>query len=388
MNIIICHYSEIALKKGNRGFFEEKLIKNIKNALPGGSFESVKMVFGRVVVKLKPNADKRKITENIKKVFGISNFSFAIETASEIKKIREIAFKLLSKLNFDSFKIFAKRANKNFPLTSQQINEKIGEYILKKIKNIKVNLDNPEAVCFIEIVNNRSFLYSEKIKGPGGLPMGTSGKICVLLSGGIDSPVAAYKIMRRGAEAVFLHFHSYPQTNAASIEKIKSIVKILEQYQGKSKLYLIPFLDIQKEIFKKAPEKLRVVLYRRFMLKIAQKIAERENALAIATGDSLGQVASQTLENIYAINEAAKMPVFRPLIGLDKEEIIKQAREIETYEISIQPHEDCCSLFIPAHPETKASLKDIKNVEKKLNVSKFINAAIKKINSEFDSLRL
>lgn len=380
MNYIICHYAEIALKGGNRKFFENKLVSNIKTTLQNqapNSFEYVKRISGRILIKLKENG---QLSNALKNVFGLAYFAFAIETEQKIDAIENAALKLIKDKKFKTFKISAKRSEKKFSLNSQQINEKVGEFIVKKLKK-KVNLENPDIAVFIEIVDKSAFLYLEKIKGPGGLPVGISGKALVLISGGIDSPVAANFIQKRGAEIIFLHFHSYPYTTKAPIERIKKLIKILNKFQQKSKVYLTPFADIQRKIVSETPgklEKLRVVLYRRFMLRIAEKIAEKENALALITGESAGQVASQTLKNIKVIEEAVKIPIFRPLIGFDKEEIIQKAKGIDTYETSILPCEDTCSLFAPAHPETMADLKIVKLIEKKLEIKKMIVHAIKK----------
>lgn len=387
MEYVICHYHEIALKGKNRRFFEEKLIDNIKTlALEVNDFEFVKRISGRIIVKLteKGKKNEKEITENLKKVFGIAYFSFAQICPQKIKNIQEKALEVLENEKFQTFKIFTQRSKKEFPLTSQQINEKVGEYILQapstkhQASKIKVDLENPDVTCFIEIVEKCAFLYLEKIRGQGGLPVTVSGKAVVLLSGGIDSPVAAFLAMKRGIKVIFLHFHAYPFVSKASIEKTKKIVKILKDYQGKSKLYLIPFAQVQKEILMKTQAKLRVVLYRRFMLRIAEELSKKEKALGIFTGESVGQVASQTLENIKAIEQITHLPVFRPLISEDKEDIIKKAKKIGTFNISILPHQDCCSRFLPKHPETKAKLENIIKAEKKLNVNKLVKEAVKK----------
>lgn len=400
MEYVICHYHEIGLKGKNRKFFEEKLIENIKRVLnsgfnaehykEGGSltgsyFEFVKRISGRILIKLtkKGSKNEKEIKESLKNVFGIANFSFAESCPQKIKNIQEKALEFLQAKKFKTFRITTQRSKKDFYLTSQQINEKVGEYILKKFEarnskfKIKVDLKNPDINCFIEIVEKYSFLYLEKIKGLGGLPTTVSGKAVALLSGGIDSPVAAFLAMKRGIKVIFIHFHAYPFTNANSIEKAKKLVKILSKFQGSSYLYLIPLGEIQKEILLKTPAKLRVIFYRRIMFRIAQEIAKKERALGIFTGESVGQVASQTLENIRAIEEAVDLPIYRPLIGQDKEEIIDKAKEIGTFEVSILPDEDCCSRFIPAHPETKAKLEEVIKGEKRLNIQKMIKEAIK-----------
>ncbi len=238
-------------------------------------------------------------------------------------------------------------------------------------------MENPDLCCYIELLNKEALVYFNRIEGPGGLPNGCAGKILMLISGGIDSPVAAYKLMKRGAKLIFIHFHNYPATSIASQEKVKKLISILNDYQYDSKIYMVPFLEIQQQLVKKIPQEFLVIFYRRFMLKIAEIIAQKENCLAIGTGDALSQVASQTLDNINVISEATKMPIFRPLIGDDKEETIKIAKQINAFDISIQPHEDCCVFYIPEHPETHAELKEILKIEKKLKIKNLLSKAIK-----------
>jgi len=392
MDYIICHYHEIGLKGKNRRFFEEKLIENIKRVLKASDFEFVKRISGRLIVKLTKtgNKNQKEIKESLKNIFGIANFSFAETCPQKIKNIQEEALEILKNPDttrlwrsygagkkFKTFRITTQRSKKEFKLTSQQVNEKVGAYILKKLK-LKVKLENPDITCFIEIVEKYAFLHLEKIKGLGGLPVTVSGKAVALLSGGIDSPVASFLAMKRGIKVIFVHFHAYPFTSAASIEKTKKLVKILSKFQGNSRLYLIPFGEIQKEILLKTPAKLRVIFYRRLMFRIAQEIARKEKALGIFTGESVGQVASQTLENIRAIEEAVSLPIYRPLIGQDKEEIISQAKKISTFDTSILPDQDCCSRFVPPHPETKAKLEEVIKIEKRLNIRKMTKEAIQK----------
>lgn len=379
MNYIICHYHEIGLKGKNRKFFEEKLVENIKKTLPKGAFEFVKRISGRIIVKLNEKGVKKEkeIKKVLKNVLGMVYFAFAVECKQEILSIKKKALEILRKKRTKSFRVSTKRSKKEFPLTSQQINEKVGEFIVKKLKK-KVNLDKPGTTCFIEIVEKYAFLYTAKIKGYGGLPVGVSAKAVVLISGGIDSPVASFLAMKRGIKVIFVHFHSAPYTNKASIEKVKRIVGLLNKFQFKSKLYLIPFASIQKEILLKVPSSLRIILYRRFMMRLAQKVAQKEKAQTLITGDSVGQVASQTLENIKVISQAVTFPILRPLICQNKEEIITLAKKIGTFDISILPHQDCCARFLPAHPETKARLKEVELAEKKLNVKNLVEKALKK----------
>ena len=378
MEYIICHYGELALKGKNRSLFERRLVKNIERSLPKGSFEFVKRISGRFIIKISKKGLKqqRKIKEALEKVFGISYFAFGYSCEQTLSDMKKTALEALKKKNFKTFRISAKRAGKDFYLTSQQINEKVGEFIIEKLKK-KVKLKNPGATCFIEVVEKYAFLYTSKIRGLGGLPVGVSGRSIVLLSGGIDSPVAAFRAMKRGVRTIFVHFHAHPYTDKASIEKVKRIASVLNKFQFDSKLYLIPFADIQKEILLNSTAKLRIVLYRRFMLRIAEEIAKKEGALALVTGDSIGQVASQTLENLRTVSLATKIFIFRPLVCRDKEEIIKEARNIDTYNLSILPHQDCCVRFLPLHPETKSNPKEVKIAEKNLNIKKLVKKAVK-----------
>jgi len=384
MELIICHYSEIGLKGKNRRFFEERLIENIKKALPKNSWQKVRRISGRILVELKKERDKEKIKENLKNVFGLAFFSFGVNCEQNIEAIKEKAVEILKDKEFKTFKIETQRSKKDFPLTSQEISKQVGEYVLKKAKvknqklNIKVDLEKPDITCFIEIVDNYAFLYTEKIPGPGGLPVGVSGKAVSLLSGGIDSPVASYYGQRRGIKIIFLHFF----THKSSIKKIEKIVKVLNKYQFKSKLYLVPFLGVQKEIFKKTEPKFCCLLCRRFMFKIAEILAKKERAEALITGENVGQVASQTLRNIGVIEEITKLPVLRPLIGMDKEDIINRAKEVGTFFVSILPQEFYCQKFLPKHPETKADLEKVKEEERKLNVEKLIKQAFAKTKVE------
>ncbi|OQX19984.1 MAG: tRNA 4-thiouridine(8) synthase ThiI [Candidatus Altiarchaeales archaeon A3] len=380
---IIIHYAEIALKGNNRGFFEDFLRHNIEKALKREGIKFLlKKISGRFVVRLdEEEKDYEKISKILKNVIGIAHFSYAVRSPCEIEAIKDAALSLLSGKNFNTFRLSAVRSDKKFPLTSQQINEVVGEHIIEN-SDKKVSLKNFDVEVVIEITEGDAFLYVEKEGCIGGLPVGVSGKVISLISGGIDSPVSSFQTMKRGCNVVFVHFHSFPYTGIESIEKIKKLVKILNKFQFKSKIYLVPFADLQSEIFVNTAgnfEKFRVVLYRRFMLRIAEKISEMENGQAIITGDAIGQVASQTLENINTINEACNIPVLRPLITYDKEEIINKAKEIGTYEISILPHCDTCTRFMPKHPATKAKIEIVKKIEENLDVDKMVNDALNKM---------
>jgi len=378
-NVIIVHYAEIALKGKNRSFFEKILKNNIERALKNFKI-SIKKISTRFVIECDELNDKKEeIFQILKNVIGIAYFSYGISVDCNIDEIKKRTVEFLKEKNFNTFRISAVRSDKKFPLTSQKINEVIGRYVCENL-NKKVSLENFDIEVFIEITDKKAFIYTEKIKGIGGLPVDDSKKVVALISGGIDSPVASFYAMKRGCKVVFVHFHSFPYTGIESIEKVKNIVKILNKFQFKSKIYLIPFLNIQREIFVKTVEfeRYRIIIYRRFMLRIAEKICEYENAYAIVTGDDIGQVASQTLENIKTINSVCSFPVFRPLIGFDKEEIINKAKEIGTYQISILPHCDTCTIFMPKYPATKSNSKIIEKIEKNFDIDKMVEDAIKK----------
>ncbi len=377
-NVILIHYSEIALKGKNRKFFENKLIQNIKAHLKiVGNFNILKL-HDRILVNIDSNIQITSYLNALNKVFGIANFALTYPTKLDLKEIREQALELAKKEKFQTFAIRAERSNKKFKYKSPEIEKQLGAYILKELPDKKVNLTKPNLTIYIEIIEKQALTYTKKIKGPSGLPTSSSGKIISLISGGIDSPVASYLLMKRGCQVIFTHFHSYPQTSQESISQVKKLVKILNQYQLNSKLYLIPLLNIQKQIIANCPQKLRVILYRRMMIRLANQIAEKENAKALLTGDSVGQVASQTLENIQAISQASNLPILRPLAGFNKQEIINLAEKIKTYQTSIQPFPDCCSLFIPKHPETKAKLPEIIKSEQVLNIKELISQALNK----------
>ncbi|MFH2104788.1 MAG: tRNA uracil 4-sulfurtransferase ThiI [Parcubacteria group bacterium] len=378
-NYILIHYGEIGLKGKNRPFFERRLVENIKKSLSDQGFNSVKKGYGRILVELGEKSDRRQIVQQLQQVFGIVNLAEAVKAGKDMENIRKTALEILPKSK--TFRVAARRSDKSFPLNSQQINEQLGAHILDNRPEVKVDLGNPEATLHLEITDQGIFMYTQKLSGLGGLPVGVSGRVVSLLSAGFDSPVASYLLMKRGAQVIFTHFHAYPQTDKRSIESVKQITEILNKYQFNSQLYLIPFLDIQKAIFKVATAD-RVVLYRRMMMRIAEKIAIQEQAKALVTGDSLGQVASQTLENLQAVSEAATLPILRPLIGSDKQEIIDLARQIGTHDISAQPYEDCCSLFVPKSPNTKARIDSIKRQEEKLDISSLVEKAVNSVKIE------
>ncbi len=373
--IILIHYHEISLKRNNRRWFETRLHRHVRALLSDTPHAGIERLNGRMFVRLEARSPVEEITDRLRRVFGIANLAVAHEVPAEIEAMRSALSDLVRELPFGSFRISARRGTKSFPMNSQQINEDLGR-LVQDLTGAAVRLDHPELVCYVEIAGTSCYIYFEKIPGGGGLPAGTGGSVMCLLSGGIDSPVAAYRMMRRGCRVHFVHFHSFPHTTAESQEKVRKILAVLARYQLKCRIHLVPFADLQREIVAYAPASLRVLLYRRFMLRIAEALAKKEKALALVTGDSLGQVASQTLENLRVTSAAAGLPVFRPLIGSDKEEIMQWAREIGTYEISILPDQDCCTMFVPKHPETMARIDQVEQAESALDVHRLVKSSL------------
>jgi thiamine biosynthesis protein ThiI len=371
---VLIHYHEINLKKNNRGWFESRLLRHLRILLdevaPG-----IEKFGGRMTLPLGEAADIREVERRLRTAFGVANFAIAWETSADFDAIRSGVLELATAASFRTFRIEARRGTKDFPLNSQQLNETLGAAV-REATGAAVRLEQPERTFYVEIVGRRAFLYFDKLRGGGGLPTRTGGRVLCLMSGGIDSPVAAWRLMRRGCHVLFTHFHSFPHTTAESQEKVRRLVRILGRYQLGSRLYMVPFAPVQREIVAFAPPALRVILYRRLMVRIGERLAEKEHALALVTGDSLGQVASQTLENLRVVSAATSAPIFRPLIGDDKEDIIRIAREIGTYDVSILPDEDCCTMFVPKHPETMARIEQVEAAEAALDVPRLVRAAL------------
>jgi thiamine biosynthesis protein ThiI len=378
MDDVVVHYHELALKGKNRPFFTRQLVKNLLSATRGLGVKQALRQPGRIILELDQNAQKAEIERRLSKVFGVANFSPAHKMPLDMESMKNMVCQWVRGKTFSSFRVRARRGDKGFPMNSVQINEEVGACV-KQITGSRVDLDNAELTIHIEVLAHEAFCYFEKQKGPGGLPVGVSGRVVCLLSGGIDSPVAAYRMMKRGADPIFVHFHSHPFLDRTSQEKVRDLVKLLAQYQYVSKLFMVPFGELQREVVLNAPVPLRVILYRRFMMRISEAIAKQSHAKALVTGESLGQVASQTLENISVIQEASSLPILRPLIGMDKEEIIQQAEGIGTYEVSIIPDQDCCQLFVPKHPVTKCNLDDAKRSEERLDVHGLVKMALERV---------
>jgi tRNA uracil 4-sulfurtransferase len=376
MNSVVVHYQEIALKGKNRPWFLGRLVRNIRRGLADLDVTSVRALMGRIEVVLGPGASREAVSDRIRHVFGIANFSHAASSPADIELLSAAILGDLGERSCASFRVSARRADKRFALTSPQIEREVGGRI-KEARGWKVNLDNPEFVVHVEMLTDRAFYFFDKQRGPGGLPTGTAGRVACLLSGGIDSPVAAHRMMKRGCAVTFVHFHSYPILSRASQEKARELAALLTRWQQQSRLYLVPFGDIQQQVVLTVPGPMRVIVYRRLMLRIAERIARLRGAQALVTGDVVGQVASQTLENLAVVGSVATLPLFRPLIGMDKDEITAEAQRIGSYPISIIEDQDCCTLFTPRNPQTRARLAEIERAEQSLPIDELVERAVR-----------
>ena len=375
MKSIIVHYQEIALKGNNRPWFVAKLVRNLREATKGVGVREVRALMGRIEVVLEDDGDWAAMRDRISKVFGVANFSQAGRAPLDVDEIAKAILANLGEREVKTFRVSARRADKRFPMTSPQIEMEVGGRI-KEARGWTVNLSRPEFTIHIEALTNEAFYYFGKERGAGGMPVGVGGRVACLLSGGIDSPVAAWRLMRRGCRVVLVHFHSYPILSRASQDKVREMARLLAQYQFHSKLILVPFGDLQQQVVLSVAPPLRVVIYRRLMMRIAEAIARQHRAQGLVTGEVVGQVASQTLENLTSINSVVSMPVLRPLIGMDKEEIVAEAERLGTYSISIIPDQDCCTLFTPRHPATKARAVDVNRAEASLPVEEMVRRAL------------
>ncbi len=330
----------------------------------------------RIIVELPDEIDDATAAERASAVFGFANFSLSHRVALDLEAIKAEAIAEARKYPARTFRVSTRRGDKRFAMTSMDVDREVGAAIVEAL-GLKVDLHNPELTVSIEILSDAAFVSAGKLPGPGGLPVGISGRALALISGGIDSPVAGYRMMRRGLALDFVHFHAYPLVSAASREKACDLVAHLTRYQAHSTLALVPFGALQREIVANSDRPLRVVLYRRFMLRIASALASRFRSRALVTGESLGQVASQTLDNMAVIENAAALPVLRPLVGMDKNEIVEQARALGTFEISILPDQDCCTLFVPEHPETHARLAEVEALESRFEIERMVAEAVR-----------
>ncbi|MGE0593770.1 MAG: tRNA uracil 4-sulfurtransferase ThiI [Vicinamibacterales bacterium] len=381
MTSIVVHYQEIALKGKNRPWFLGRLVRNLRKALAGLDVTEVRSLMGRIEVVLGPDADVDEVESRVRRVFGIANFSRARRVALDLDTVSSAVLADLADRQVGSFRVSVRRADKRFPLTSPQAEREIGGRI-KQARGWPVNLERPELDVRVELLTNEAFYFFDKQRGAGGLPTGTAGKVVCLLSGGIDSPVAAHRMMKRGCSVIFVHFHAYPILSRASIEKARQLVELLTRWQLRSRLYLVPFGELQQQVLLSIPGPMRVVVYRRLMLRIAERIACLRGAQALVTGDVVGQVASQTLENMAVIGGVAGLPIFRPLIGMDKEEITREAIALGSYPVSIIPDQDCCTLFTPRNPLTRARAVDIEAAESALSIDDMVAAAVSAASPE------
>ena len=375
MDSVLIRYHEIALKKGNRAYFTELLKRNILAAVKDLGAKEIRSLPARLLLTFKNPVPSETITQRISAVFGIANFSIVERTAKDIEALRGRILESLDGIRFGSFRVETQRGDKTFPLTSPEINKQLGAAV-KERSGARVDLTNAEFTIIVEILPHDAFFGFNKLPGAGGLPVGASGRLVSLISGGFDSPVAAYRMMQRGCRLIFVHFHGAPYQDKTSQEKVRDLVRTLTRHQFQSRLYVVPFGEIQRQIVAAVARPLRVVLYRRMMLRIAEAIARNEKAKALVTGESLGQVASQTLENMAVIQKAATLPILRPLVGMDKQEIVDQARRIGTFDISSIPDQDCCQLFVPKHPATKAGFREVEDAETSFDVKELLRLGI------------
>lgn len=374
MQSVIVHYQEIALKGRNRPWFVERLVSNIRAATADLGGVKVRALMGRIELQHESDDDWSEVRNRLAWLPGIANFSRAVRTRCDIDAIAETMLGALRNVEVESFRVTARRADKRFPMTSPQIERELGGRI-KSVRGWRVDLDHPEVTVRVEILNDEAFCYLRKEPGAGGLPSGVSGRVACLMSGGIDSPVAAYRMIKRGCRVRLIHFHSYPILSHTSQDKVAELAGMLTRYQLETRLYMVAFGDIQRQVVLAVPPPLRVVVYRRLMLRIAERIGRASGAMALVTGEAVGQVASQTLDNMTVIDSVTSMPVLRPLVGMDKEEIVREARQLGTYEVSIVPDEDCCTLFTPKHPATKAKASKVDEVEAGLDLDTLVGEA-------------
>ncbi len=379
-NIFIVRCGEVALKGMNKPYFERMLVDRIRSNVKGLGNVDVRRQEGLIFVRADKDVDTDILVRQIAKVFGVASISPAVEAPSNLDDIGEEAVKYMMNLietkGVKTFKVEAKRADKNFPVKSPEIGRIIGAKVLIGCKVLKVDVHNPDVLLYVDVRHDRSYIYQDKIAGFGGLPLGTNGKGMVLLSGGIDSPVAAWMMAKRGMVIEAIHFHSYPYTSQRAQEKVEDLARIVASYCGNFKMHVVNLLPIQEQIEQNSPEEQTTNLVRRFMMRIAERIAENNKAMMLITGENLGQVASQTAEALVVTDNVVKMPVMRPLIAMDKIDIMDKAQEIGTFETSIQPYEDCCTVFLPKHPTTKPKLARIEESESKLDVEGLVAAAV------------
>jgi tRNA uracil 4-sulfurtransferase len=379
--VVVVHYHEISLKRGNRPLFLRHLARNLTRAVADLGPVTVRQRPGRIVLNLDEHPQPELVAERVRRVCGVASVSLGYRTAATLDAMRAVIGQLVEGREFRSFRITARRAFKTYPMTSVELNRALGAFVLERVAT-RVDLEHPEVEIVVEVLPDEAFVALDRRPGPGGLPVGSGGTVAALLSGGIDSPVAAWRMLKRGCRAVFVHFHSVPYLPPTSQAKARALVERLTDWQYDSRLFLVPFGEIQREVVLAVPPPARVVIYRRLMLRIAEALGRAEGALALTTGESLGQVASQTLENIAAIDAAAEVPVLRPLIGTDKIEIIHEAKQLGTFDISIEPDADCCTLFVPKHPLTRMTTSQATAAESRLDIPKLVSTGVSEAKLE------
>ncbi len=375
MRVLLAHYQEIALKGQNRPWFIRHLASNIRDALVGLDVGAVKLPMGRIEIELGPDADVAAARARLRQVCGLANFAVAGTAAPDVDAITSAVLRDLPRdRDVPSFRVEVRRAHKQFPMASPDAERAIGSRVQDET-GWRVDLSDPAFTVWVEIVPRRAYYYFDKEPGAGGLPVGTGGRVLVLLSGGIDSPVAAWRMIRRGCHATFVHFHGHPFTSHASIDKVRELVGLLAPYQLGAHVMFVPFGELQRQVTMTVPGALRVVIYRRLMMRIAARLARTVHARALVTGDVVGQVASQTLDNLAVIGAATELLTIRPLVGMSKEEITTEAVALGSYPISILPDDDCCTLFTPRHPATRARPAEVENAERSLPLAEMVSAA-------------
>lgn len=376
---ILIRYGELGLKGKNIKHFILQLQKNIQQAIIEFPNVRVTRSLGRMFIVLN-GEDPQPIIDKCKNVFGIYSMSLAIKVENNEETIKEGALSaLLQSENAKTFKVAVRRANKSFPIRSQEMNQILGAHLLKNSANFTVNVHQPDVEIKVEIREKATYITSTVIRGAGGLPVGTGGRSLLLLSGGIDSPVAGYLMMKRGVKLEMIHFHSPPFTSERAKQKVLDLTNVLTEYGGPINIHVVPFTKLQQEIFKTIPERYAMTVMRRVMFQVSERVCEKDKILALSTGESLGQVASQTLSSMNVINEVTNLPVLRPLVGLDKEEIIEYSKQIGTYDISVRPYEDCCTIFVPKSPVTNPTREKVNYLEKDSDFSELINEAVDQI---------
>jgi thiamine biosynthesis protein ThiI len=378
MPSVIAHYQELALKGRNRPWFLHRLVRNLKALVADLGVNEIRMPMGRIEILLPSEEVWPQVRERLRGACGLANFSLARRAPLDAEGLIAEVIAHLPDVAVPSFRVKVRRADKQFPVPSPELERAIGRRV-QDARGWPVDLSTPAFVIGVEIVPGAAFYYFDKERGPGGLPSGTSGRVAVLLSGGIDSPVAAWRMIKRGCRATLVHFHSYPFLSRTSQDKARDLAQLLTRYQLQTRLYIVPFGELQREITLSVPGPLRVVVYRRLMLRIAERIARDVNARALVTGDVVGQVASQTLDNLAVISSAATLPVLRPLVGMDKAEITAEAERLGTYGISIVPDEDCCTLFTPRHPATRAKPSHVEAAEASLDLERMVTQAAERV---------